>query len=586
MVDNEKTVRVTVDGRTVEVPDGTTILEAAQAAGAQVPTLCYLKDLNEIGACRVCLVEVEGIEQLVASCNNVALDGMAVSTNSPRVRAARKANLEFLLSRHDSTCTSCVRSGNCSLQSLANQFGISDLPYRRELTHTPWNRDFPLVRDADKCVHCLRCIQVCDKVQNTGVWDLTNRSSHTCVGVAGGAPIDQTDCTLCGQCITHCPTGALRERDDTEKVFDAIADPDTCVVVQVAPAVRAAWGESLGLSREEATIGRMAGALRALGVDYVFDTSFTADLTIMEEGSELLAKLARAAEGADEDFPLFTSCCPGWVRYAKAHHPEVVARLSSAKSPGQMFGAMTKSWFAETAGLDPHKVFCVEIMPCLAKKAEVAYEPMNDACGDPDVDVSLTVREMDRMFRAACIDVAALEEGELDQPLGTFTGAGVVFGATGGVMDAALRTAHYVVTGEDVDADAFRDVRGMDGWKEAVFDVGGTPVPVAVVSGLANAEKLICAMEAGEVDYRFVEVMACPGGCAGGGGQPIHDGCELAEERGEVLWGLDRSMPLRKSHANPAVQALYRDYLGEPLSHRAHELLHTDHTAWKMPQEA
>lgn len=595
-------VTVTVDDKTVQVPAGSTILDACTAAGVRVPTLCFLKDINEIGACRVCLVEVEGIEQLVASCNNVALDGMVVRANSPRVREARKANLEFLLSRHNSTCTSCMRSGNCQLQALSNQFGISELPYAVELTHTPWNQDFPLIRDADKCVHCLRCIQICDHVQNTGVWDLANRSSHTCVGVAGGAPIEATDCTLCGQCVTHCPTGALTARDDTDKVFDAIADPHTTVVVQVAPAVRAAWGESLGLSHEEATIQRMAAALKALGVDYVFDTSWSADLTIMEEGSELLAKLAAAAAATGDPaasadlaapgagdaprFPMFTSCCPGWVRYAKAHHPELVDQLSSAKSPGQMFGAITKSWFAETQGIDPHSIFCVEVMPCLAKKAEVAYAPMNDACGDPDVDVSLTTREMDRMFRAACLDVASLEEFPLDDPLGTFTGAGVIFGATGGVMEAALRTAHAIVTGEDAPADAFSAVRGMDGWKEATFDMGGTPLSVAVVSGLSNADKLIQSIQAGESSYHFVEVMACPGGCVGGGGQPIHDGCELAAERGDVLWELDRAMPLRKSHENPVIQQIYAEYLGEPLSHRAHELLHTDHHAWKMPHEA
>ena len=609
-------VTVTVDNKTVQVPAGSNILDACTAAGVRVPTLCFLKDINEIGACRVCLVEVEGIEQLVASCNNVALDGMVVRANSPRVREARKANLEFLLSRHNSTCTSCVRSGNCQLQALSNQFGISDLPYAVELAHTPWNQDFPLIRDADKCVHCLRCIQICDHVQNTGVWDLANRSSHTCVGVAGGAPIEATDCTLCGQCVTHCPTGALTARDDTSKVFDAIADPDTTVVVQVAPAVRAAWGESLGLSHEEATIQRMAAALKALGADYVFDTSWSADLTIMEEGSELLAKLAAAAAAPDDPaasadpavpgagdaadssnpaapgaqdaprFPMFTSCCPGWVRYVKAHHPELVDQLSSAKSPGQMFGAITKSWFAETQGIDPHSIFCVEVMPCLAKKAEVAYAPMNDACGDPDVDVSLTTREMDRMFRAACLDVASLPETPLDDPLGTFTGAGVIFGATGGVMEAALRTAHAIVTGEDAPADSFSAVRGQDGWKEATFDLGGVPLSVAVVSGLSNAEKLIQSIRRGESSYHFVEVMACPGGCAGGGGQPIHDGCELAAERGDVLWTLDREMPLRKSHENPVIQQIYAEYLGEPLSHRAHELLHTDHHAWKMPHEA
>lgn len=584
----KKTVTITIDGRKLTVPANATILEAAQSAGISIPTLCYLKDLNEIGACRVCLVEIEGIEQLVASCNNVVLDGMVIRTNSPRVREARKANLEFLLSRHSSTCTSCVRSGNCNLQSLSHQFGISELPYKVELTETDWPEDFPLVRDANKCIHCLRCIQVCDRIQNVGVWDLSNRSSHTCVGVKGGAPITETDCTLCGQCITHCPTGALRERDDTDRVFSAIANPDKTVVVQIAPAVRAAWGESLGLSKEEATVERMATALRALGVDYVFDTSFAADLTIMEEGSEFLAKLKNSdanAASASEKFPLFTSCCPGWVRYAKSKHPEIVDQLSSAKSPGQMFGAVAKSYFAEILGIDPRNMFVVEIMPCVAKKSEVDIPAMNDACGEPDVDVSLTVREMDRMFNAACINVASLNEEELDQPLGTYTGAGVIFGATGGVMEAALRTAHVIATGEDVAADAFKDVRGQDGWKEATFDLDGKPLRVAIAHGLANAEKLLTALNNDEVAYDFVEIMACPGGCVGGGGQPIHDGEELAEERGDVLWNLDKKAKLRKSHMNPAVQAAYKDFLGEPLSHKAHELLHTDHHSWQMPAE-
>ncbi len=580
----KKTVSVTIDRCQVSVPENATILEAAKSAGINIPTLCYLKDLNEIGACRICIVEIEGIEQLVASCNNVVLDGMVIHTNSPRVREARKANLEFLLSRHSSNCTSCVRSGNCSLQSLSNQFGISELPYKVELGKTDWPQDFPLVRDANKCIHCLRCIQVCDHIQNVGVWDLSNRSSHTCVGVKGGAPITETGCTLCGQCITHCPTGALRERDDTDRVFNAIADPEKTVVVQIAPAVRAAWGESLGLSKEEATVERMATALRALGIDYVFDTSFAADLTIMEEGSEFLAKLGNAND-ASEKFPLFTSCCPGWVRYAKSKHPEIVDQLSSAKSPGQMFGAVAKSYFAEILDVDPKNMFVVEIMPCLAKKSEVAIPAMNDACGEPDVDISLTVREMNRMFNAACLDVASLEEGELDQPLGTYTGAGVIFGATGGVMEAALRTAHVIATGEDVEADAFKDVRGQDGWKEATFDMDGKPLRVAIAHGLANAEKLVTALNKGEVAYDFVEVMACPGGCVGGGGQPIHDGEELAEKRGEVLWDLDKKSKLRKSHLNPAIQAAYKDYLGEPLSHKAHKLLHTDHHSWQMPAE-
>ena len=575
-------VNVTIDGRTVSVPEHTSILDAAARANIKIPTLCYLKDLNEIGACRACVVEIEGIDQLVAACNNSVLDGMVVRTNSPKVRLARKINVELLLSRHDSECTSCVRSGNCSLQTIANDLGISTLPYEKHLPHQPWNQNYPLIRNNDKCINCLRCIQVCEKVQATGVWDLTNRSSHTCVGVKGGIPIDESGCALCGQCITHCPTGALRERDDTERVFDALADPDKIVVVQVAPAVRAAWGEPFGLSREKATVNRLVAALRVLGFDYIFDTDFSADLTIMEEGSELLARL-KNPEG--KKFPMFTSCCPGWVRYCKAHHAGFVDQLSTSKSPGQMFGAIAKSYYAELLGVDPHRIYCVEIMPCLAKKSEVAIPAMNDACGDPDVDVALTTREVDRMIRAAHVDVVSLEEEAFDAPLGTATGAGVIFGATGGVMEAALRSAYYFATGTPCDADAFKAVRGLDGWKEATFDLAGTPLRVAVASGLANANRLLTALENGEVEYDFVEVMACPGGCSGGGGQPIHDGEELAGVRGDVLWGLDRVSELRRSYENPSIQACYKDYLGEPLSERAEHLLHTDHHAWSMPGE-
>ena len=578
-------VSLTIDGRSVSVPEHTSILDAAAAVGITIPTLCYLRELNEIGACRICVVEVEGIDQLVAACNNTVLDGMVVRTNSPKVRVARRMNMELLLATHDSECTSCVRSGNCTLQTLANDLGIADLPYEKRLMHEPWDKTFPLIRNNDKCINCLRCIQVCEKIQGLGVWDLGNRSIHTNVNVHGGGSIAESACTLCGQCITHCPTGALRERDDTDRVFEALADPEKVVVVQIAPAVRAAWGESLGLSHEEATVGRLVAALRQMGVDYVFDTDFSADLTIMEEGSELLEKLAHKAEGGADTpvFPMFTSCCPGWVRYVKGIRPEFTDQLSSAKSPGQMFGAVTKSYFAELNDIDPHKIFCVEIMPCTAKKAEVDIPSMVDACGDPDVDVSLTTREVDRMIRAEHINVGALEDEDFDQPLGTATGAGVIFGATGGVMEAALRTAYHVVTGKTPEPDAFSGVRGLDGWKEATFDLADTPVRVAVVSGLANAGRLLDALVAGEVAYDFVEVMACPGGCAGGGGQPIHDGQELAGVRGDVLWGLDRAAELRNSYENPAIQAIYRDYLGEPLSERSEELLHTDHHAWEMP---
>ncbi len=572
-------VNLTIDGRAVSVAEGTSILDAAATVGIKIPTLCYLKDLNEIGACRVCVVEIEGIDQLVAACNNTVLDGMVVRTNSPKVRAARRMNMELLLATHDSECTSCVRSGNCTLQSLAADLGITELPYEKRLMHDPWDKSFPLIRNNDKCINCLRCIQVCEKIQGLGVWDLANRATHTSVNVRGGMTIQESDCTLCGQCITHCPTGALRERDDTQKVFHALADPEKVVVVQIAPAVRAAWGESLGLPREEATVGRLVAALRQMGVDYVFDTDFSADLTIMEEGTELLHKLAHREENK---FPMFTSCCPGWVRYVKAVRPELTDQLSTAKSPGQMFGAVAKSYFAELKGIDPHKIFCVEIMPCTAKKHEVAIPVMNDACGDPDVDVSLTTREVDRMIRAEHIDATTLPEEEFDQPLGTATGAGVIFGATGGVMEAALRTAYHVVTGETPRPDAFSEIRGLDGWKEATFDLAGTPVRVAVVHGLANTAFLLDAIAEGAVEYDFVEVMACPGGCAGGGGQPIHDGEELAGVRGDVLWGLDRRAKLRNSYENPAIVAIYKDFLGEPNSELAEELLHTDHHAWSI----
>ena len=572
-------VNLTIDGRAVTVEEGTSILDAAATVGIKIPTLCYLKDLNEIGACRICVVEIEGIDQLVAACNNTVLEGMVVHTNSPKVRVARRMNMELLLATHDSECTSCVRSGNCTLQTLANDLGISDLPYEKRLMHDGWDKSFPLIRNNDKCINCLRCIQVCEKIQGLGVWDLANRATHTSVNVRGGMTIQESDCTLCGQCITHCPTGALRERDDTQRVFDALADPEKVVVVQIAPAVRAAWGESLGLAREDATVGRLVAALRQMGVDYVFDTNFSADLTIMEEGTELLHKLAHKEENK---FPMFTSCCPGWVRYVKAVRPEFTDQLSTSKSPGQMFGAVTKSYFAELKGIDPHNIFCVEVMPCTAKKAEVAIPVMNDACGDPDVDVSITTREVDRMIRAEHIDATMLPEEDFDDPLGTSTGAAVIFGATGGVMEAALRTAYHVVTGKTPDPDAFSDGRGLDAWKEATYDLAGTPVRVAVVSGLANAGYLLDAIAAGEVEYDFVEVMACPGGCAGGGGQPIHDGEELAGVRGDVLWGLDHNAELRNSYENPSITAIYEDYLGEPLSERAEELLHTDHHAWSI----
>jgi NADP-reducing hydrogenase subunit HndD len=573
-------LEVIIDGRTICVEEHTTILEAAQQAGISIPTLCYLKDINEIGACRVCVVEVEGSDRLIAACNNEVADGMVVRTATPRVISARRTNMELLLSQHDMHCPSCIRGGNCSLQRVANELGITATPYNEKLPVVRWNENFPLIRDASLCIKCFRCIQVCDNVQAIHVWDLVNSASRTDVGVAGGITIEESKCTLCGQCVTHCPTGALHERDDTDRVLDALADPDRICIVQIAPAVRAAWGESLGLERGQASAKRLVAALRTIGFDYVFDTDFSADLTIMEEGSELLARLGNP-EGAK--LPMFTSCCPGWIRYIKGHYPAFIDNLSTAKSPQQMFGAIVKTYYAELLGVDPGKIFLTSIMPCIAKKHECALETMQSAGAGPDVDAALTTREIDRMIHAAHIDASALEEEEFDMPLGVGSGAAVIFGATGGVMEAALRSAYFLVTGNNPDAQAFTDVRGLDGWKEATFDLAGTPLRVAVVSGLGNAEKLMEALALGEVAYDFIEVMACPGGCAGGGGQPITDGCEFAGDRGTVLYGLDAANNIRFSHENPSVAQCYETYLGAPLSERSHHLLHSDHHDWEMP---
>ena len=576
-------VTLTIDRKTVRVPEGTTILEAARSAKLNIPTLCYLKELNEIGACRICMVEVEGHERLVPSCNNVVAEGMVVHTNSPRVREARRVNLRLLLSQHDVCCTKCTRSGNCKLQELCNDYNLLGDHYIKDLRSTPDDFSNPVVRVENRCIKCMRCVQVCEKVQGMGIWDLMGTGSHTTIGVAKTRTLGESDCTFCGQCITHCPVGGLQERDDTGKVFDALADPKKITVVQVAPAVRSAWAEHFHLDPKFATAQRMVTALKQMGFDYVFDTNFAADLTIMEEGSEFVRRFTHRGK---YKWPMFTSCCPGWVRFIKGQFPAYVEQLSTAKSPQAMFGAVAKSYFAKKIGADPHDIFVVSVMPCTAKKAEAALPNLNDACGEADVDVVLTTREIVRMFRGEQINPAVLDETPFDSPLGSGTGAAVIFGATGGVMDAALRSAYYLITGENPDPDAFTAVRGMDGWKEAVFSIPGAgDVRVAVVSGLGNTRKLMNALDEGTVDYDFVEVMACPGGCAGGGGQPIHDGVEMAECRGDVLWNLDKNDKLRFSHENSDVLALYHEYLKEPMSERAHHLLHTDHHGWKMPNE-
>ena len=579
-------VNLTINKQHVCVPEGTTILEAARQIGIKIPTLCFLKEINEIGACRVCMVEIAGISRLVTACNTPVTEGMEVITNSARVREARKTNVELILSQHHTDCPTCVRSGNCSLQKIANDLNLVANEYPVRYAETKWTSTFPLVRDAGKCIKCMRCVQICDKVQSLNVWDVSNTGSRTTVDVSMGREIKMSDCSLCGQCITHCPTGALQERDDVSRIFDIhgdLSNPDKITVVQIAPAVRAAWGEEFGLSRDFATDKRMVAALRRMGFDYIFDTTFSADLTIMEEGSELLERLSHKE---DYKWPMFTSCCPGWVRFLKSQYPEMTDQLSTAKSPQQMFGAVTKSYFAARLGVDPGSVTCISIMPCVAKKQEADLPTMYDNGingGIKDVDYVLTTREICRLIKSEQIDVASLPEEEFDSPVGEGSGAGVIFGATGGVMEAALRTSYSIVTDKNPKPDAFSNVRGMDGWKEAEFKLGGTVLKTAVASGLGNTRKLINAFQKGDVSYDFVEIMACPGGCAGGGGQPIHDGKELAEQRSSKLYAMDQKNAVRFSHENEEVRELYHNYFGKPGSHLAHKLLHTDHNGWDMP---
>ena len=572
-------VNLTIDGKQISVEENTTIMEAARINGIPIPKLCYLKGINEIAACRVCVVELEGKERLITSCNNVAEEGMVIYTNSPKVRRDRKTTVELILSQHDCECVTCARSGNCSLQKIANDLNIIDIPFKLEPKKTPWNKNFPLIRDSSKCIQCMRCIQICEKVQGLGVWDVEGTGSRTSVNVAGHRNIEEADCSLCGQCITHCPVGALRERDDTEKVWEAIEDKEKIVVAQVAPAVRTAWAEELGLKLKDAPVGKILDALKKMGADYVFDTTFSADLTIMEEANEFVQ---RFTSGELKERPMFTSCCPGWLRFIKSQYPHLVKQLSTAKSPQQMFGAVMKTYFAEKLGVAPEKIYTLSVMPCVAKKGEREMELFYGEYAGHDIDAVITTRELVKMIRSAHISPETLEDIESDRPMQEGTGAGVIFGATGGVMEAALRTAYHIIKKENPPADAFKMVRSPGfqenhGVMEAELAIDDITVRIAVVSGLGNTRRLLEKIESGEVKYDFVEVMACPGGCVGGGGQPIHDGEEWAFERGKNLYCLDQNAKLRFSHENPDIIQLYEEYFGEPVSHKAHMLLHTDH---------
>ena len=569
-------VNLTIDNVPVSVKENTTIMEAAAKIDINIPKLCFLKDLNEIAACRVCVVELKGKDKLITSCNNVCEEGMEIFTNSKKVIRDRRKTVELILSQHDNRCVICAKSGNCSLQKVANDLNILEIPFAVELEKQPWNKNFPLIRDSSKCIKCMRCIQVCDKMQTLSVWDLHGTGARTTVNVTGYKKIEEADCSLCGQCITHCPVGALSERDDTSKFWEAVTDPEKTVVVQIAPAVRTAWGEVFGLKDKDATVGKIVDALKKMGADYVFDTSFSADLTIMEEANEFVHRYTNGLIG---DRPMFTSCCPGWVRFVKSQYPRMTKSLSTAKSPQQMFGAVMKSYFAEKIGVKPENMVSVSIMPCVAKKGEREMELFHGEYAGHDVDIALTTRELTRMIRASHIDPKSLEDVVADRPMGDYSGAGVIFGATGGVMEAALRTAYSIIKKENPPADAFKPVRSKafqenDGTVEAKFNIDDIELNIAVVSGLGNTRKLLNKIERGEAKYDFVEVMACPGGCVGGGGQPVKDGYELAFNRGKKLYFLDENSEIRYSHENKDIIALYDEYFHKPLSHKAHALLH------------
>lgn len=573
-------INIKINGIDVTAPEGTTILEAARMAYIDIPTLCYLKGINEVGACRMCVVEVKGARTLVASCVYPISEGMEVWTNTPRVVESRKKTLQLILSNHKRECLSCVRSGECELQQLCQELGVQDEHYYSGETPDAMLDDSAphMIRDNSKCILCRRCVAVCENCQSVGIIGPNNRGFASFIGTAFNKPIGETSCVCCGQCIAVCPVGALYEKDDTEKVFSALRDPDKYVIVQTAPSVRAALGEEFGYPMGTDVEGKMVTALRRMGFDKVFDTNFGADLTIMEEANELIERIRDGGV-----LPMITSCSPGWVKFCEHYYPDLIPHISSCKSPQQMEGAAIKTYFAQKEGIDPKKIVSVSVMPCTAKKFEI-NRPDQGAAGVPDVDIAITTRELARMIRKIGLRFHELPDGQFDDPLGESTGAAVIFGATGGVMEAALRTAVETLTGEELKDPEFKEVRGVEGVKEASYNVAGMDIKVAVASGLANARTILDRMRRGEADYQFIEIMCCPGGCVNGGGQPqvrgsVRNFVDIRAERAKALYQNDSGKKFRKSHENPSIKKIYSEFFGRPGSEKAHDVLHTSYVA-------
>ncbi len=568
-------INLKIDDKEISVPEGVTILEAARQANIDIPTLCYLKGINQIGDCRMCIVEVEGRKGFATSCIQKAEEGMVVHTHTPAVLEARRMVLDLIISNHAKDCLTCTRNGNCELQALAIKFNVLSIDYEGERTkHKVDDKSPSIVRDFNKCVLCRRCVGACKNIQNIGAIDCINRGFESCVSTAGDNSLADVDCTYCGQCIEACPTGALHEKDDTAKVWMKLKDPEVYTVVQTAPAVRVAIGEEFGMPIGENTAGKMVTALRKLGFDKVFDTNTGADFTIMEEANEFVDRISDGGV-----LPMITSCCPAWVRFAEKNYPDQLEHLSSCKSPHQMFGAVIKSYYAKKFNVDPSKIYTVSVMPCIAKKYECTREEMEED-GLRDVDAVITTRELARMIKQGNIEYTSLEDSLFDDPMGEASGAGAIFGTTGGVMEAALRTAADTIERKDLGQFEYKDVRGGAGIKKASVTIAGREIKVVVASGLKNARKIMNEIRAGKADYDFVEIMACPGGCVMGGGQPIKSSkirstVDVRELRANSLYTIDEKSVVRKSHENPTIKTIYKEFFGEPGSEVAHKYLHT-----------